>query len=81
MVKENISLEIGLKNIKEIRNYFITEIKQNDLMSKKHKKVCTTLKELRNCISRIIYVWSLFWSIRLSTSLHFLPIFYRTKIK
>ena len=32
------------------------------------------LKELRNCISRIIRVWSLFCSIRVYTSLHFLPI-------
>ena len=27
----------------ETRNYFLKEIKQNELMSKKHKKVCTTL--------------------------------------
>ena len=25
------------------RNYFLKEIEQNELMSKKHKKVCTTL--------------------------------------
>ena len=33
-----------------------------------------SLKELRNCISRIICVWSLFFSIRVYGSLHFLPI-------
>ena len=27
----------------ETRNYFLKEIKQIELMSKKHKKVCTTL--------------------------------------
>ena len=32
------------------------------------------LKELRNRISRIIRLWSLFCSIRVYPSLHFLPI-------
>ena len=43
IAKENISQEFRLKNIDETRNYFIEEINQNDLMSKKHKKVSTTL--------------------------------------
>ena len=43
MVEENISQEFRLKNIDETRNYFLEEIKQNGLKSKKHKKVCTTL--------------------------------------
>ena len=43
MVEENISQEFRLKTIDETRNYFLEEIKQNELMSKKHKKVCTTL--------------------------------------
>ena len=43
MVEENISQEFRLKNIDETRNYLMEEIKQNELMSKKHKKVCTTL--------------------------------------
>ena len=34
-----------------------------------------SLKELRNCIPRIIRVWSLFCSIRVYRGLHFLPIF------
>ena len=42
MVEENISQEFRLKNIDETRNYFLDKIKQNELMSKKHKKVCTT---------------------------------------
>ena len=43
MVEENISQEFRLKNIDETKNYFREEIKQKDLVSKKHKKVCTTL--------------------------------------
>ena len=43
MLEENISQEFRLKNIDETRNYFLEEIKQNELMSKKHKKVCTAL--------------------------------------
>ena len=43
MVEENISQEFRLKNLDETKNYFLEEIKQKDLVSKKHKKVCTTL--------------------------------------
>ena len=32
-----------LKKIGVRRNYFVEEIEQNELMSKKHKKVCTPL--------------------------------------
>ena len=38
-----MSQEFRFKNIYETRNYFLEEIKQNELMSKKHKKVCKTL--------------------------------------
>ena len=41
--EENISQEIRLKNIDETKNYLIEEINRNELMSKKHKKVCTNL--------------------------------------
>ena len=43
MVEENISQEFRLKNKEEIKNYFIKKIDQNELMRKKHKKICTTL--------------------------------------
>ena len=46
MAEENLSQEFRLKDIDEIRNYFLEEIKQNELMSKKHKKVCTTLNHV-----------------------------------
>ena len=36
MAEENISQEFRLKNIDETRNYFLKEIEQNKLMSKKH---------------------------------------------
>ena len=36
------------KNIDETRNYFFEEIKQNELMSRKHKKDCTTLNYIKH---------------------------------
>ena len=38
-----MSQEFRLKNIDETRNYFIEKINRNELVSKKHKEVCTTL--------------------------------------
>ena len=43
MGEENISQEFRLKNIEETKYYFIKEINQSELMSKKHKKVSTIL--------------------------------------
>ena len=43
MSEENISQKFRLKNINETRNYLIEEINQNELISKKHKKVCKVL--------------------------------------
>ena len=43
MVEENVSQEFRLKNIDKTRNYLIEEISRNELINKKHKKVCTTL--------------------------------------
>ena len=43
MVQENLSQEFKLKNIDETINYFFEEIEQNELMSRKHRKICTTL--------------------------------------
>ena len=48
MAEENISQEFRLKNIDETRNYLIEEINRNELMSKKHKKVCTTLNYIKH---------------------------------
>ena len=48
MTEENISQEFRLKNIDETRIYYLEEIKRNDCMSKKHKKVCTTLNYIEH---------------------------------
>ena len=40
---KNMNQEFRLKNINETRNYFFEEIKQSELMSKKHKNLCKTL--------------------------------------
>ena len=48
MEEENISQEFRLKDIGETRNYFLEEIEQNELMSEKHKKVCTTLNYIEH---------------------------------
>ena len=39
MSEENIGQECRLKNINEKRNYLIEEINQNELMSKKDRKI------------------------------------------
>ena len=43
MCQENRSQEFRLQNVEKTRNYFLEETKQNELLSKKHKKVCTAL--------------------------------------
>ena len=37
-----------MKNIDETKNYLLEEIKQNELMSGKHKTVCTTLNYIEH---------------------------------
>ena len=54
MAEENKSQESKLKSIDKARNYFVEEIKQNELMSRKHKKVCAVL----NCIERFLILSS-----------------------
>ena len=48
MAEENLSQEFRLKNIGEIRNYFIEEINWNEAIHKKHKKVCTTVNYIEH---------------------------------
>ena len=48
MIEENISQEFRLKNTDETKNYFLEEMEQNELMSKKHKKFCTTLNYIEH---------------------------------
>ena len=54
IVEENISQEFRLKNIDETRNYFCEEIRQYELMSRKHKKFCAT----RNFLERFLNLTS-----------------------
>ena len=42
--------EFGLKHLDKTKNYFLEQIKQNDLMSKKHKKVCTVLNYIEKSL-------------------------------
>ena len=48
MVQEGISQEFRLKNIDETKHYFLEKIEQNELMSRKHKKVCTILSYIEH---------------------------------
>ena len=48
MAEENISQELRSKKIYETRNYLLHEINQNHLMSRKDKKVCTTLNYIEH---------------------------------
>ena len=50
MSEENISQEFRLKNIYETRNFFIGEINQNELMSKKYKNVCRVLNYIEHLL-------------------------------
>ena len=43
MVEENVSEEFRLKNMGETINYFVKETEPNELMNKKHTKICTAL--------------------------------------
>ena len=44
MAEESISQEFRLKNIDETTNY----LSQDELMSKKHKKICATLNYIQH---------------------------------
>ena len=65
MREKNISQEFRLKNIDEIRNNLIEVINRNELMSKKHRKVCTTLNYIVDFLIlgyKILYVFQfLLW--------------------
>ena len=57
MSVENIDQEFRLKNIDEIRNYLMEEVNQNELMSKKHKKVYRVLNYIKHLLI-IIYTFT-----------------------
>ena len=45
------NLEKNKTNIEKARNFMIKEINQDDLMSKKHKKLCTTLNYIEHLLT------------------------------
>ena len=47
MPGENIKQEFKLRKIDEIRNYLFKETNQNELMTKKHKKVCRVFNYIK----------------------------------
>ena len=51
MTEKNKSQEFRLENIDETRNYFLEGIEQNELMSRKHKKVFTTLNYIEHFLN------------------------------
>ena len=53
MSEENISQKFRLKNIEVTRNYFIEELNQNELISKKFKKVLNYIEHLLILISTV----------------------------
>ena len=78
MAEVNISQEFRLKYVDETRNYFIKEKYQDELMSNKHKKVCTTLNYMEHflnlasvvtgCISISVFGSSVSIPIRITSS-------------
>ena len=48
--------ELSLENIDETRNYFLEEIEQNKLVSRKQEKVCTTLNYIEHFLTLVFTV-------------------------
>ena len=48
MAEGNISQEFRLKNINKTKNYLIDEINLNELIGKKHRKICTILNYIKH---------------------------------
>ena len=48
MAEEKISQEFRLKSMDETKNYFLEETEQNEMISRKHKKVCTTVNYIKH---------------------------------
>ena len=53
MSEENISQEFRLTNIYETTNYLIEGMNHNELISKKHKKVCRVLNYIEHLLNLI----------------------------
>ena len=64
ITEENIGQEFRLKDIDEKRNYFIEEIKQNELVSKNHKKICKIWRRTELFIRKLNYKTILFYCLK-----------------
>ena len=53
IIEEDISQEFRLKKIKEINNYLIKEVDQNELLSNKSKKDYTTLNYIEHFLNLV----------------------------
>ena len=56
MTKGDVSQEFRRKKLKQINNYFIKEIGQNELLTQKHKKVCLTLNYIEQLLTLVLAV-------------------------
>ena len=56
MTEENISQESKLKETKEVNNYFIKEIDQNQLLNNKNKKVYTSINYIEHFLTLVFVV-------------------------
>ena len=72
-MEENISQEFRLKNIDETRHYLIKQLNRNELISKKHEMVCTTLNFIEQSLILISTITGCI-SISLFASLTGIPI-------
>ena len=57
MAEENVSQEFRLQMTDETRNCIIDKIKQNELVSKKLKKVYIALTLIRLDFLRVVFSW------------------------
>ena len=53
MPEENMNQEFGLKKVDEKRNYLIEGINRNEVMSKRHEKVCRALNYIHDSLIAI----------------------------
>ena len=56
MSEENMNQEFSVKKIDEIRNHLIEKVNRNELMSKRHKKVCRTLNYIDHLLLAIFTI-------------------------
>ena len=57
---KNMNQEFRFKNINETRNYFFEKIEQKELISRKHKKVCTTLNYIEHSLILVLQLMDAF---------------------